>query len=167
MLTDREQKLVNDRVSHRYDQGPAKAIASSPFAPRKGDLSQSERRHLLRRRSSPAGNRDPHRLHQHLHVIPGVAFHFGGTEQVRGMVGHDDLAVAIGVKFAPQLAHGPHGSQQGLSRDGAQAADELGLEKFQLTLEERPAISHFVGQRGTIAGRAALEHVQDVHVFPF
>ena len=47
------------------------------------------------------GIRFPHCSHQHLHVVPRVAFHFGRAEQVRGMVGHDDLDVAVGVELAP------------------------------------------------------------------
>ena len=67
---------------------------------------------------------------------PTCGVSFRGCGASRGMVGHDDLDVAVGVELAPQLAHGPRGSQQRLSRNGAQAADELGLEELQLTFKK-------------------------------
>jgi hypothetical protein len=44
------------------------------------------------------------------------------------------------------------------------AADEFGLDQFQLPVEEAAAVGCFLRQRIAIAGRAAFEHVADVHV---
>ena len=80
------------------------------------------------------------------------------------MVGHQHLGAAVIVEPSSQLTDRTCGSEQGVRRDGAQTADEFRLQKVQLPLEVAPAVGHFFRQRGTIVGRAAFEHVQDVHI---
>jgi len=83
------------------------------------------------------------------------------------MVGDHDADSAIIVESAAEAAQGLGRPEQCLAGDGAQAADELGLDDLQLPFEEGPAIRRFVGLRRAVLGRAALQHVQDVDIFAF
>lgn len=103
-------------------------------------------------------------LHQDLHIDPDILFGGGVAEQVGRMIGDQHLSTAIGVKAAAELADGHGGVEQGVSGRCSQAADELGLQNFQLAFEIGTTVFRFDSRRHSITRRAAFEHIQNVKV---
>jgi len=68
------------------------------------------------------------------------------------------------VELTAKLGYRHIHTHERLRRKSAKAADNLGIEAFDLTFEEGTALGHLSGLRIPVTRRAALEDVTDVHV---
>src|SRR5262245_4342208 len=76
----------------------------------------------------------------------------------------NQLRAAVVVYAAAQARNGIERPQQRLRTELPQRYDYLGLDDVDLLEQERFARIDFVGLRIAISGRAALDHVRDVHI---
>src|SRR5690606_26494332 len=97
-------------------------------------------------------------------VIPRAALLPRRPQQVRGVIGADqwNLARAVAVHGAAQLADRQRAVEQGLGGDTADDEDQLGLDERDLAVEEAAAGGELAGLRVTVVGRSAFERVRDV-----
>ena len=118
-------------------------------------------------RETASGLRDVHShfTHQKLNIFPGLLLRGRVPQEIRRMVGADYLDSMVIVEFSTKVSDGSGRVQQALRSDCAETADELRPDQFQLTVEERAARGRLVRQGVPIARRAALERIEDVHVF--
>ena len=80
------------------------------------------------------------------------------------MVGADHFPARVQVHRTAQLADRGRGLQEVLGGDRAQAADVLRVDQIELPEQEPPAVARLFRRGVAVARRAALEHVEDVHV---
>src|SRR5208282_4966949 len=88
----------------------------------------------------------------------------GRAEQVRGMKRRHEPYAAKILPVAAQLADGNLYLEHRLHGECAQSDDRARAHNVNLAKQKRLARSDFVGLRISIVGRAALDHVADVHV---
>ena len=81
------------------------------------------------------------------------------------MISSDHFDPLPGVNGPPQAADRFSCLQQILSCDGSQAANELGLDNFQLAFKERTAAICLCRAGISISGGPAFEYVENVDVF--
>jgi len=77
------------------------------------------------------------------------------------VVSDHHLTAAVAVKAASELADRATGAEQRFRGDGAEAADELGLDDFQLSMGKVPTLFDFGIEGRPVHGRTAFDGVQD------
>src|SRR5512133_4262782 len=98
------------------------------------------------------------------HVVPYRVLGAWGPQQVcRVERGHDCGSTFVQLPGAAQTSDSARCTEQPLYCCGSERNNHLWTHEFELSLQVRPACSHFLGKRLSILRWSALHAVADVH----